>query len=187
MNFFLSESEKSTLLKTARESIQSKLSGNPPRFDQPTPKLMQPCGAFVTIHRGDRLRGCIGHILAHSPLFEAVKELSRSSAFHDPRFPPLILDELPEIDIEISVLTPLVSINSPEEVEVGVHGVYIELEDRSGVLLPQVPLEQGWNREEFLHHLCLKAGLHDGCISDPRARLSVFKAIIFGEKEQPET
>ncbi len=183
MSFSLKESEKKILLRTARESIESRLAGRTPHYDQPTDNILQPCGAFVTLRIQEELRGCIGHIIARTPLFEAVQELARSSAFQDPRFPPLSGNELPEADIEISVLTPLREINSPDEVTVGVHGVYIELDGRSGVLLPQVPLEQGWGREEFLKHLCLKAGLHSDCISDPRRRLFVFEAIIFAEKE----
>lgn len=183
MSFSLNESEKSILLRTARESIESRLAGRMPDYDRPTDNIMKPCGAFVTLRIDGELRGCIGHIIARSPLFEAIKELARSSAFQDPRFAPLSKDELPGINIEISVLTPLQAIDSPEEVEVGVHGVYIELDGRSGVLLPQVPLEQGWGRDEFLRHLCLKAGLHSDCISNPSRRLFVFEAIIFGEKE----
>jgi len=183
MSFSLNESEKSMLLRTARESIESRLAGRSPQYGEPTDNIMEPCGAFVTLRIQEDLRGCIGHIIARTPLFEAIQELARSSAFQDPRFPPLSQDELSGVDIEISVLTPLRAIDSPEEVKVGVHGVYIELEGRSGVLLPQVPLEQGWGREQFLRHLCLKAGLHSDCISDPRRRLFVFEAIIFGEKE----
>lgn len=183
MSFSLNSQEKKLLLQTARESIRSRLTGEPPIYPEPTPNLHTKCGAFVTLHRSGELRGCIGHITGFSPLFDAVRELARSSAFHDPRFPPLGPEELPEIDIEISVLTPLKKIDSPTEVEVGTHGVLLESGARSGVLLPQVPLEQGWNREEYLRHLCYKAGLPPDSLTRPETRLSVFEAIIFGEKE----
>lgn len=183
MSFSLESYEKELLLRTARESIRSRLSAESPRYEQPGQNLLEPCGAFVTLRIDGELRGCIGHIVAHEPLFEAIQDLARSSAFQDPRFPPLSPEEFQEVEIEISVLTPLRKIESPSEVEVGVHGVYLELEGRSGVLLPQVPVEQGWDRDQFLHHLCLKAGLRSDCISDPRRRLYVFEAIIFSEKE----
>ena len=183
MSFSLREEEKKLLLATARESIRSRLIGEPPAYAPPTGNLRTRCGAFVTLHRSGELRGCIGHITGIKALPEAVRELARSSAFQDPRFPPLTLDELPEIDIEISVLTPLKKIVSPTEVELGRHGVLIESGSRSGVLLPQVPVEQGWDREEFLRHLCYKAGLPPESLNLPETVLSTFEAIIFGEKE----
>ena len=184
MNFTLSSQEKSFLLETARESIRGALTGEPPHYPEATENLQQDCGAFVTLHKEDKLRGCIGHIIATKPLFEAVKELARSSAFEDPRFPPLRLSELDVVDIEISVLTPLERAESAEQVEVGVHGVYIKSGARSGVLLPQVPVEQGWNRRQYLSNLCLKAGLSGDCWTMPHTELYLFTAIVFGEKEQ---
>jgi len=183
MSFTLKADEKHLLLRTARESIRSKLAAAHPDYPKPSEKLRTPCGAFVTLRAGEELRGCIGHIAAHQALFDAVAELARSSAFADPRFPPVSIDELEEIEIEISVLTPLVRIQSGKDVVVGTHGVYLESGGRSGVLLPQVPVEQGWDRKQFLHHLCLKAGLSPGCLSLPGTRLFVFEAIIFSEKE----
>jgi hypothetical protein len=179
----LRENEKKMLLAAARESIRSHLTGETPTYPEPSPVLLNKCGAFVTLHRAGKLRGCIGHIIGIKPLFEAVIDLARSSAFHDPRFPPLRLEEFPEIDLEISVLTPLKKIDSPDEVVVGTHGVYLESGSHSGVLLPQVPIEQGWDREEYLRHLCYKAGLPPDCLDRPGTRLSTFEALVFGEKD----
>ncbi len=184
MSFELSSNDKKILLRTARESIYSALTGETPRYPEPTENIQAHCGAFVTLHKNGVLRGCIGHIIAVNPLFKAVKELARSSAFEDPRFPRLNQSEFDEIDIEISVLTPLERIESAEQVEVGEHGVYIKSGARSGVLLPQVPVEQGWNRHQYLTNLCFKAGLSGDCWTNPNAELYVFTAIVFGEKEQ---
>jgi len=183
MSFTLSSQEKEILLGTARESIRSALTGEPPQYPSPTENLQGECGAFVTLHKGEDLRGCIGHIFAVKPLFSAIKELARSSAFEDPRFIPLTLSELEEADIEVSVLTPLERAESPEQVEVGVHGLYIKSGGRTGVLLPQVPMEQGWNRRQYLTNLCFKAGLSGDCWTNPRTELYLFTAIVFGEKE----
>jgi AmmeMemoRadiSam system protein A len=107
--------------------------------------------------------------------------MARASAFQDPRFPSLPEEELPDIDIEISVLTPLQKISDPSLVEVGRHGVFIQKGGRSGVLLPQVATEQEWDRDTFLTHTCYKAGLPGNCWKDPHSEISVFSAIIFGE------
>ena len=184
MSFSLSTQEREILLQTARESIRSALTGETPRYPEPTENLLRKSGAFVTLHKNGNLRGCIGHIIARSQLFSAVKALARSSAFEDPRFPPLELSEYEEIDLEISVLTPMEKAASPEQVEVGVHGVYIKAGPRSGVLLPQVPVEQGWNRRQYLTNLCYKAGLAGDCWAQPNAELYLFTAIVFGEKER---
>lgn len=183
MSFSLSAREKDILLRTARESIRSALTGEPPRYPEPTDNIQQKSGAFVTLHKDGNLRGCIGHIIALNPLFDAIKALARSSAFEDPRFPSLQLAEYDEIDIEISVLTPKVKAESPEQVEVGVHGVFIKAGPRSGVLLPQVPVEQGWNRRQYLTNLCYKAGLAGDCWTQSNTELYLFTAIVFGEKE----
>jgi uncharacterized protein len=183
MSFSLSAQEQDILLHTARESIRSALTGEAPRYPEPTENLQQHCGAFVTLHKAERLRGCIGHIFAVRPLSEGIKELARSSSFDDPRFPPLQLSEFDEVDIEISVLTPLVKAESVEQIEVGVHGLYLKSGGRSGVLLPQVPVEQGWNRRQYLTNLCFKAGLPGDCWTNPQTELYLFTAIVFGEKE----
>ncbi len=177
----MTEKNQELLLKTARESIQSRLENRAPRYKQPSPDLLEPYGAFVTLHTNGRLRGCIGTLEASDPLFEAVKDLSASSAFRDPRFPPLAVNELEELNIEISVLTPLEKVNSIEEIEVGTHGLYAKQGLRAGVLLPQVPVEQGWNRDEFLNHTCRKAGLSPDAWRSGEVDFYSFTAVIFRE------
>lgn len=178
----LNDKEKRLLLQAARESISSKLEARAGNYPPPTDALNTVCGAFVTLHEEEQLRGCIGHITGIKPLYEGVKELALSSAFQDPRFRPLEKEELHKVDIEISVLTPPEK-GSPEDVKVGTHGILLQSGPRSGVLLPQVPLEQGWDRMEFLENTCRKAGLPSGCWKDKNTELFLFSAIVFGEKE----
>jgi uncharacterized protein len=186
MDFTLTREEKLILLETARESIVSKLEKRSGRYPDVTEKLQTVCGAFVTLHTEGELRGCIGNIRGIDALHEGVRELARSSAFHDPRFPPLRADELDTLSIEISVLSPLEKADSPDEVEVGTHGLLIRSKSRSGVLLPQVPAEQGWDREQFIHHTCRKAGLPPGCLNREDTELFLFTALVFGEEDFEE-
>lgn len=181
MEFDLTNPEKKLLLETARESISSRLENRKGRYGTPTEKLETPLGAFVTLHIHGRLRGCIGHMVPVYPLFTAVKRLAIESAFHDPRFPPLTIDELPEIDIEISVLSPLEEISSVDRINVGTHGILMRNGGRSGVLLPQVPVEQGWDLEEFLINTCRKAGMNGDCWKDRNTVIQIFSAVIFSE------
>ncbi len=183
MNFTLTDNEKSILLQTARLTITSRLTGKKADYPEPTPKLKEKCGAFVTLHKSGKLRGCIGYVEDIKPLFETVKEVSESSAFGDPRFPSVRPDELDSIDIEISVLTPLKRIKSIDEIQVGVHGIMIKQGYYSGLLLPQVATEYGWDRETFLAHTCSKAGLPGKCWRESNTEIEIFSAIIFGEKK----
>ncbi len=183
MDFSLTRKEKQILLETARESIASKLEGRRGHYPEATEKLQTVCGAFVTLHTGGELRGCIGNIRGIDPLTEGVRELARSSAFHDPRFPPLRAGELETLTIEISVLSPLEKAASPDEVEVGTHGLLIRSKNRSGVLLPQVPVEQGWNRKQFIRQTCRKAGLPPDCVDRDETELFLFTAIVFAEED----
>jgi uncharacterized protein len=180
MEFSLTDNEKFILLKTARESISSKLEKRNSNYPESSARLQEPLGSFVTLHIDGKLRGCIGHMLPVRALIEDVKILAKESAFHDPRFPVLELDELELIDIEISVLSPLEK-SSPEKIIVGKHGIIMKNAYNSGVLLPQVPVEQGWNREEFLSNTCRKAGMHINCWKDPNTQIETFTAVIFGE------
>jgi AmmeMemoRadiSam system protein A len=177
----MTEADKAILLQTARESIRARLENRRPRYGQPSADLRKPFGVFVTLHIAGRLRGCIGTLEGNDPLFEAVKEMSISSAFKDPRFPPLRLDELDNIHIEISVLTPLTKVTETDEIAVGIHGLYVKKGTRSGVLLPQVAVEQGWNREEFLSNTCRKAGLPSDAWTKDEVVFFSFTAEIFGE------
>ncbi len=183
MDFTLTEDEKRMLLLTARETIRSRLFGGELSLPRPTGHMSTQCGAFVTLHKKGSLRGCIGHITGVKPLFTGIQELAVSAAFNDPRFPQLTRDEYPDIDIEISVLTPLKRIDSPEEIEVGKHGILMQRGIRSGVLLPQVATEQGWDRETFLNYTCRKAGLPENCWREEDTEIQVFSAVIFGEKD----
>jgi len=185
----LTEKEKNFLLACARRSISREL--GLVKFDSPTdseiedigPHLKEKRGCFVTIHRGGQLRGCIGIFEGRGPLWKNVEEMAAQAAFHDPRFPPLEKKEYEKIDIEISALSPLRKISSVDEIKVGEHGIYITRSFNRGVLLPQVATEQGWDRDTFLDHTCLKAGLAAGCWRKPGTVIEVFSADVFGEKE----
>jgi AmmeMemoRadiSam system protein A len=181
MEFALTEREKRILIDTARAAIEARLTRNPPRFPEPTPALQAPCGAFVTLKAGGSLRGCIGHIAATEPLVDTVKEVAVSSAFEDPRFPPLRREEWGGIRVEISVLSPFERITDPARVVVGVHGLMVKRGYRSGLLLPQVATEQGWDRETFLAHACRKAGLPPDAWRLPDTQLEIFSALVFHE------
>jgi AmmeMemoRadiSam system protein A len=190
MSFAISPEERRILLADARESIASRLEGRPPRYLRDAgveySTLEKPCGAFVTLHEtcsGKRgLRGCIGRMTANLPLQETIRAMAREAAFGDPRFPPLGSGELERCRIEISVLSPLSVCSDPRQVEVGVHGLYLVRGGRAGVLLPQVPLEQGWNLDEYLDYICVKAGLPSGSCNASDAVLHTFTAVVFGEE-----
>ena len=182
MDFQLTEEDKQILLRTARRSIENKLKGENEPLPAATEIMHEKCGAFVTLRKQGQLRGCIGHMTGVKPLQSAVEELAQSSAFHDPRFPAVSAGEIHEIDIEITVLTPLEEIEDTSRIEIGRHGIFMQNGGRSGVLLPQVATEQGWDRETFLDHTCRKAGLPGDCWRDPETTISIFEGIIFGEK-----
>ena len=148
-----------------------------------TAALELPAGVFVTLRKEGRLRGCIGRLVATEPLRRTVAEVAVSSAFEDPRFPPVRLSETDTLQIEISILSPLRRIMDTAEIEPGVHGVLLQRGSRSGLLLPQVATEQGWGRDEFLEHTCRKAGLPAGSWRDPDTRVEIFSAFVFGEGE----
>ena len=191
MDFTISPAEQRLLLAEARETIAAKLEGRGPVYMRPPElaeaiqkggsALAKPCGAFVTLHQGKNLRGCIGRMSAGLPLEETVHVMALEAAFGDPRFPPLRAEELPRCSIEISALSPLEPCPDPRQVKVGVHGLYLIRQGRSGVLLPQVPVEQGWNLDEYLDYICVKAGLPPGSYGAPDAKLYTFTAAVFGE------
>ncbi len=181
--FTLSQEEKRYLHDLVKLSI---LQGLKPRDKSartlpppPTEKLREPLGAFVTLKIGKNLRGCIGNVVGNQPLHRTVAAMARSAAFQDPRFPPLRLEEFEKLDIEISILGPLTPCSDPELIEVGRHGLVMRRGGRSGLLLPQVPVEWGWDRETFLRHTCRKAGMEPGCWRDPETRILWFEAEIF--------
>ncbi len=184
MDFEFTPEEKKTLLKLARETIAAEFKSGTPSAFTPSAQLARPCGAFVTLHKKTgALRGCIGYITASRPLIETVKEAALASAFNDSRFPPLEEGELENINIEISVLSPFKKIQNLDEIKVGSHGLLIRSGYRSGLLLPQVASEQGWDRDTFLTHTCYKAGLPGDCWKKPHTELEIFQALVFNEKE----
>lgn len=189
MDFDIDDGERRYLLVSARETIAAALEGRPPRYgeaparDGGSSALEERCGAFVTLHEKGTLRGCIGRMAAVRPLAETVRAMAKAAAFEDPRFPPLAAGELGDCTIEISALSPLVPCADPESVVVGLHGVYLMHRGRSAVLLPQVPAEQGWNREEYLHYLCRKAGLPPEAYRESGAELYTFTAVVFSEED----
>jgi AmmeMemoRadiSam system protein A len=183
----ISKEEQAALLADARESIAAKLEGRSPVYKRdreiPGGALREPCGAFVTLHKGSSLRGCIGRMSASLPLEETVRAMAQEAAFGDPRFPPLEAAEFPRCGIEISVLSPMRLCEDPRSVKLGVHGLYLTRGGRAGVLLPQVPIEQGWNLDEYLDYICVKAGLPGRSYEAPDAALYTFTAAVFGEEK----
>ena len=177
--FVLSDEEKQMLKDIAYTSIKDSLNGKPvSMFNIQSSILNQKCGAFVSLHKQGRLRGCIGHFGEDVPLHEIVAEMARAAAFEDPRFNPVTRDELDDLDIEISVLTPMRRIQSIDEFQLHKHGIYIRKGYRSGTFLPQVADEVNWTKEEFVGHCSQdKAGL--GWDGWRDAELYVYEAIVF--------
>jgi len=152
-------------------------------------RLSEAEGAFVTLHKGGQLRGCIGNIIGQKPLYLTVRDMAIAAASSDPRFRPVSKAELPDLEIEISVLSKPWKAKSADEIQMGVHGVIVSRGwMQRGVFLPQVATETGWNREEFLSQLCAqKAGLPADAWKDPKTTLEIFTATVFSEQdiEQP--
>ena len=189
MEFTITAKEQEILLTQAREVITAEIERQKPnwaaaKYDENS-NLNTPCGAFVSLHinsaNGRNLRGCIGRMTANLPLIETVRLMAREAAFSDPRFPPLREEELSRLHIEISALSPMSPCPDPRKVIVGVHGLLLTGQGRSGVLLPQVPVEQGWNLDEYLDYICIKAGLPPNSYKAPNNQLYTFTAVVFGE------
>jgi AmmeMemoRadiSam system protein A len=182
--FSLTNDEKITLLKIARSTLENYLkNGRKTEISVNSETLKTKRGAFVTLNKRGNLRGCIGRIVADTPLYKTIAEYAIHAAVDDPRFPPVKYDELEDIEIEISVLTPFTEVKSLDEIEVGKHGLMIRKGFRSGLLLPQVPVEWGWDRETFLKQTCVKAGLPPDSYKDGDASLFRFSAIVFSESD----
>ena len=195
LSFSLDDAEKAWLARLARQSIALAVGATPempgiaaladalldpsaPDREQ-HPVLTRPLGSFVTITLGGDLRGCIGTIVGREPLEENVWRMARAAALEDPRFPPLSAREWARAGLDISVLDELTVCPDPQRIVVGRHGVALQYGGRSGVFLPQVPVEQGWDRETYLDHLCLKAGVPVGSWRLPGARLYWYEAEVF--------
>ncbi|MFC1591993.1 AmmeMemoRadiSam system protein A [Thermodesulfobacteriota bacterium] len=176
----LTKEEKKILLSIARTTIVSKARGQSlPEVTPATPTLNENRGAFVSLHRHGNLRGCIGYIQAVKPLYQTIQEMALSAAFRDPRFPPLEEKDLADLDIEISVLTPMREVSDITEIEIGRDGLMIIKEPHSGLLLPQVATEYGWDRETFLSQTCIKAGLPVDAWKDTNTTVLAFSADVF--------
>jgi AmmeMemoRadiSam system protein A len=176
----LTDDEKQELRRIARTVIESKSRGKPlPSIPPTSEKLKEGRGAFVCIYKQGMLRGCIGSLDAADPLHKTVEEMAQAAAFRDPRFTPVSEDELPYLDMEISVLTPLTEIHDHEEIEVGKHGIMIRRGMLSGLLLPQVASERNWDRITFLQETCRKAGLPRDAWKEKETKIYVFSADVF--------
>lgn len=176
----LTDQDKHLLHEIVRDAIAARLSGRE-RGDRPIDSgiLKEKRGAFVTLKKNNRLRGCIGYIDAIKPLGQTVRETAVAAAFHDPRFPQLHPEEFERLSFEISVLSPLRQISDIQEVEVGTHGLYITGGRHSGLLLPQVATEHGWGRITFLEETCRKAGLPPQAWKDKDTKIYIFSATVF--------
>ena len=178
----LTKKEQRELLKIARTTIVAFVtSGTVPVVAPASVGLHSQSGCFVTIKQHGQLRGCIGNFVSDQPLYALVQEMAVSAATRDPRFYPMKPQDLDEFDLEISVLSPLEKISSIDEIKVGKHGLYIIKNSYRGVLLPQVATEYGWNRDAFLKHTCLKAGLPENAWQKD-CEIYLFSAQVFGEK-----
>jgi len=172
--------ERKTLLQLAHRAIAARLKREAINLTAPSEHLAENRGAFTTLHSDGNLRGCIGYPLAIAPLYQTIAETAAAAAFEDPRFMPVREEDLPHLTVDISVLSPLHPIR-PEEVIVGKHGLVVTRGGRRGLLLPQVPVELGWDRETFLEQTCMKALLPPDSWKYG-ARLEAFTAEVFGEE-----
>ena len=186
--FQLSGPEKEYLINLARLSIGRRLQGSYEESGLPPPppgRLQEPLGAFVTLKKQGRLRGCIGRLVGDAPLFLTVSRMALAAAFQDHRFPPLAAGEFAGLEYEVSVMGPILPCHDPEQVEIGRHGLIMKQGGRQGLLLPQVPVEWKWNREEFLAQTCVKAGLPPQtwleCWKKNNVELYWFEALVIEE------
>jgi AmmeMemoRadiSam system protein A len=181
MSELLTKEEQKELLQIARNTIVDHVTNrNVPLIAPSSPGLHLHSGCFVTIKNQGELRGCIGNFVSDQPLYLLVQEMAVSAATRDPRFYPMKKEDLADFTIDISVLSPLVKAASAEEIEVGVHGIYIIKGSYRGVLLPQVATEYGWDRDQFLQHTCIKAGLPQDAWQG-ECEIYIFSAQVFGE------
>jgi AmmeMemoRadiSam system protein A len=181
----LNESQRQLLLRVAKQTVDAAVNRRPVPAAPKTsdPDLLAECGCFVTLKNGEDLRGCIGDFTADKPLIEMVREMAVASCRHDTRFShnPVRPGELPKLDIEISVLSPMQKTDNPRGLQLGKHGIYITSGYRSGCFLPQVATETGWSVEEFLNYCCVhKAGLPEFAWEEEGVDVYLFTAEVFG-------
>jgi len=180
----LDAAERRALLAIARQAVEAAVRGEADTGTSiESGALRRPGGAFVTLRSHGELRGCIGHVASDRPLAEVVARMAASAATQDPRFPPVPADELPALEVEISVLSEAVPLASrdPQQIRSGQDGVIVRRGWRQGVLLPQVAADHGWAGEEFLAAACRKAGLEPEAWRAPDCQLLVFQTDVFGE------
>lgn len=179
----LTRSERYDLLWLARATIRAEVCGEPrPTLRAPAAALLQPGAAFVSLHVEGRLRGCVGSVVPERAVHEAVARAAHGAAFQDSRFEPVSAEELAAIDIEISRVGPM-WLTDPREICPGRHGVCLRLGQHHALFLPQVAVQQRWERQELLIQLCEKAQLPPGAWKHRDAQLLVFEAEVFGEKD----
>jgi len=180
----MNDTQKQILLKVARDTVAAAVKGQvPPETSSDDAELNEKCGCFVTLKNHDRLRGCIGQFTSAEPLIKLVREMAIASATKDPRFlaDPVTPDELNELDLEISVLSPLKRTKDPLSLRLGIDGIYIKKGGMSGCFLPQVATETGWTKEEFLSYCCAhKAALPPDAWRDSDTEVYLFTANVFG-------
>jgi len=180
----MNDNQKQILLKVARDTVKAVIAGGAmPKPQLSDPELNAHCGCFVTLKNGEQLRGCIGQFTSDGPLIELVVEMAKASSTSDPRFfsDPITADELEQLDVEISVLSPLQKTDDPLSLRLGVDGIYIKRGCASGCFLPQVATETGWSKKEFLSYCCAhKAGLPADAWKDPETDVYLFSAEVFG-------
>jgi MEMO1 family protein len=183
--FSLTDAEKAELLAVARKSVESMVQKNEPYAPAPSSSevLNREYGAFVTLTEGGALRGCIGYTAPVKPLYLTVRDTATFAALRDPRFPPVTASELPRLAYEISVLSPLRRVTNLDQIKVGRDGLLMKNRESEGLLLPQVPVEQKWDRLTFLEQTCVKAGMHPNCWKDENTDIFSFTAVVFGEKD----
>lgn len=174
--------ERQALIDIAKAAVRAAVRGESYRPAEPASEALRaPGAAFVTLRKQGELRGCIGHVVATLPLYRCVAEVAEAAATQDYRFDPVAPQELDQLTFEVSVLTPPEVVTDPTSIRVGRDGLIVSRGRHRGLLLPQVPEEQGWNREQFLDGTCRKAGLPAGCWRDPETRLERFQAVVWGE------
>lgn len=176
----ISAADRALLLKLARDAIVAHAGGHRVTSPPLAPIAQEKAAVFVTLHNGEALRGCIGHLDADQPFSLVIPRCAVAAASEDPRFPAVTVDEVPFLSVELSVLTPLESISGAADVEIGRHGLVVEQGWQRGLLLPQVAVEWNWDAETFLAQTCHKAGLPTDAWKRG-ARLWRFEAEVFGE------
>jgi len=176
--------EKKILINIVKETIKAHLNSNDqPDFYYGQKALNEEVGAFVTLKIEGKLRGCIGMLITKEPLYITVSNMALEAAFHDPRFEALKKEEYTALEVEISVLTPFKKIDSIDEIEVGKHGLMISRGNNSGLLLPQVATEYAWDKNTFLEHACIKAGLSTDAWKESDVEICIFSAEVFRSEE----